>query len=510
MDRVYIFDTTLRDGEQAPGCSMNVEQKLDVANALKRLNVDVIEAGFPIASKGDFEAVSKIAKEVGSSYGPIIAGLSRAIRQDIEVCYEALKSAKRYRIHTFIATSKIHMKYKLKMTEDEVLETAVRAVKLARNLSDDVEFSTEDAVRSEPKFLYKVIEAAIKAGANVINIPDTVGYGIPRKFGELISNIINNVSNIDKAILSVHCHNDLGLAVANSLEAVLSGARQVHCTINGLGERGGNAALEEVVMAIKIRKDIFKCYTNVKTTEIYRTSKLVSTYVGFSVQPNKAIVGANAFAHESGIHQDGVLKYKGTYEIMTPKMVGVPESQIVLGKHSGRHALKKRLLEYGINLSEAELNEVFKKFKDLADKKKYLVDEDILALVKKDIAGFISLEYLIVNAGYGVLPSATVRLKINEKILQESMTGDGPVDAVYKAINKILNMDIKLEEYSLRALSTGCDAQGEVTVRIEYRGNTYKGVGVSTDIVDASARAYLDAINKIFSKIEKRRILDKV
>jgi len=426
--RVYIFDTTLRDGEQAPGFSMNMEEKMAVAHQLAKLGVDVIEAGFPIASPGDFEAVKRVAQEVR---GPIIAGLCRANEEDIERAAEALKYAERARIHTFIATSEIHMKYKLQMDPDDVLQAAVAAVKFARDFTDDVEFSAEDATRSDMDFLCRVVEAVIGAGATVVNIPDTVGYAIPDEFSERIATIMNSVPNVDRAIISVHCHNDLGLAVANSLAAVKVGARQVECTVNGIGERAGNASMEEIVMAIKTRSDLFGLTTGVNIHEIYRTSQLVSRVTGVYVQPNKAIVGKNAFAHESGIHQHGVLSNPLTYEIMTPESVGVPSSRLVLGKHSGRHALKERLASLGFDLDDETLGRVFDKFKVLADKKKEVFDEDLIIIAEEELMAVpraFELDYIHTTAGNKVLPTATVRLKRGEEAFQDSAIGDGPVE----------------------------------------------------------------------------------
>ncbi len=509
-EKIYIFDTTLRDGEQSPGASLTPKEKLEIAFQLQRLNVDIIEAGFPIASPGDHEAVSMIAKNVKSC---IIAALARAKKEDIDAAVSALKNASSPRIHTFIATSDIHIKYKLKMTKDEVLHTAVEAVKYARKFTDDVEFSCEDAARSEVDFMCKVIEEVIKAGATVINIPDTVGYSIPEEFGKLIKTIKEKVPNIDKCIISVHCHNDLGLAVANSISAIINGARQVECTVNGIGERAGNASLEEIVMILKTKRNyelLKNFYTEVNTEEIYATSRLVSNLTGIVVQPNKAIVGKNAFRHESGIHQDGVLKEKLTYEIISPKDVGVPSSELVLGKHSGRHALEKRLMELGYKFNKRVLNNIFVKFKILADKKKYIFDEDIIALVNEELGKHkqsIELKYFHIDSGSGVVPTATVELsiKVNSKtaLEREAEFGDGPVDAAYKAIDKILNKAFKLKnlpklvDYQLKAISSGKDAQGEVIVKLEYNGGIISGRGVSTDIIEASIKAYVSCWNNL-------------
>ncbi len=497
--RIFVFDTTLRDGEQSPGASLTVEEKLKIAHQLKKLGVDIIEAGFPIASPGDFEAVKKIAEEIGSSDGPTIAGLARAIEKDIEAAAEALKPAKKHRIHTFIATSDIHIKYKLRSTREEVLEKARWAVEFARKFTDDVEFSPEDATRSDKNFLFKVIETAIKAGAKTINIPDTVGYTTPFEFYELIREIIEKVPGADEIVLSVHCHNDLGLATANSLAAIRAGASQVEVTINGIGERAGNAALEEVVMALWTRKDYFKAYTNINTKEIYPTSRLVSTLTGFVVQPNKAIVGRNAFAHESGIHQDGILKSRLTYEIIEPQVIGLEESKIVLGKHSGRHAIKARLEKLGYHLSEEEVDKVFLKFKKLADVKKEIYDEDLIALVEDRKPEEMTYQLLYFNtmAGSATIPTSTVKIKIKDDEVVAAEWGDGPVDAIYKAIEKAVSQKGELLDFNLRAITRGKDAQGEVTIKLKLEdGTVVIGRGISTDILEASARAYIDALNR--------------
>jgi 2-isopropylmalate synthase len=516
-EKIIIFDTTLRDGEQAPGATLNKKEKFLIAESLKDLGVDVIEAGFPVSSPDDFEAVRFIAKNISSSK-VVICGLSRAIKRDIDVCWEAVKYAKNPRIHTFIATSDIHIKHKLNKTREEVLEMAREAVKYARRFTDNVEFSAEDAVRSEPEFLFKVIEEAIKAGATTINIPDTVGYSIPQEFGNLIKSIRENVPNIDKVVLSVHCHNDLGLAAANSLSAILNGARQVECTINGLGERAGNAALEEVVMALKVRKDIFKdFYTVIDTTKIYKTSYLVRSLTGIVVQPNKAIVGDNAFAHEAGIHQDGILKYKLTYEIMTPESVGVPESKLILGKHSGKHAFCRRLMDLGYRLPKKVIDRLFVKFKELADKKKYVYDEDLLSLVEEEThetsLELFTLDYLhTISGSKDILPTATVRLRKKKQVFQRAASGDGPVDAVYNAIDEITGIKPRLLDYVVQAVSMGKDAIGEASIKVEYQNSIYSGRGRSTDIIEASTKAYLDAINKIYlsKKLKKERIKEKL
>jgi 2-isopropylmalate synthase len=501
---VIFFDTTLRDGEQSPGASMNLKEKLIVANQLAALGVDVIEAGFPISSQGDFEAVKTISQQIKA---PSIAGLCRASEKDISACWNAVKYSKKPRIHIFLATSDLHIEKKLQKTRSQVLDMAVKAIKYAKNLCKDVEFSAEDAGRSDMDFLCKVVEAVIDAGANTVNIPDTVGYTTPVEFGQKIAEIKRKVPNIDKTILSVHCHNDLGLAVANSLSAIENGARQVECTINGIGERAGNASLEEIAMALKVRPHYYNVKHSIKTNEIYNTSKLVSRLTGIPVQVNKAIVGANAFAHESGIHQDGVLKARETYEIMSPADVGVPESLLVLGKHSGRHAFFKRIKDLGYKLKDKTLEQLFENFKILADKKKTVYDDDIIALIEEDYSSgketFI-LNYLSATSGTGTIPTATVKIskseedskKIKPMIFQEAACGSGPVDAVYKAIDKIINMDIKLTDFSLRSVSSGEDALGEVVLKIEYMGAIYSGKGTSTDIVEASAKAYMQAINK--------------
>jgi 2-isopropylmalate synthase len=504
-DRIIFFDTTLRDGEQSPGASMNIKEKIEVARQLQKLGVDVIEAGFPISSPGDFESVKLIAKEIK---GPAIAGLCRASIKDIDACWNAVKYSKKPRIHIVIATSDLHIKRKLQKTREEVFDMAVNSVRYAKKFSDQVEFSAEDASRSDMDYLAKVVQAVIEAGATSVNIPDTVGYAMPAEFGLMITELRSRVKNINKTVLSVHCHNDLGLAVANSLAAISAGVRQVECTINGIGERAGNAALEEIVMALKTRPQYFNFDCNINTKEIYKTSRLVSTLTGILVQPNKSVVGANAFAHESGIHQDGVIKERLTYEIMKPEDVGVPSSKLVLGKHSGRHALSKRLKELGYDLGAAELEKVYEKFKVLTDKKKVVFDDDLSALVEEDLnrmAETYTLEYLNTSSGTGIIPTATLRLAKNCKgakklIIQEAACGDGPVDAAYKAIDKIVKLNIRLDDYSLRAISSGKDAQGEVSVKVEYKDASYSGRGTSTDIIEASAKAYLQALNKIAAK----------
>ncbi len=498
-DKLIIFDTTLRDGEQSPGASMTRDEKIRIARALERLKVDVIEAGFPAASPGDFESVEAVARVIKDS---TVCGLARALDKDIDKAGEALKSAQRSRIHTFIATSPIHMQMKLQMQPEQVIEYAVRAVKRARQFTDDVEFSPEDAGRSEEDFLCRILEAVIDAGATTLNIPDTVGYSIPQQFGATIANLIQRIPNSDKAIFSVHCHNDLGLAVANSLAAVMNGARQVECTINGLGERAGNASLEEVVMAIRTRKDVFKCETRLDTREIMTCSRLVSSITGFPVQPNKAIVGANAFAHEAGIHQDGVLKNRETYEIMRAEDVGWAANKMVLGKHSGRNAFKSRMTELGFEFaSEEELNEAFFRFKQLADKKHDIFDEDLQALISEvsfetedEHTKLIALK---VCSETGEVPNATVTLRVEGREMTGTSSGSGAVDASLKAIESIVDSKATLELYSVNSITNGTDAQGEVTVRLELAGRIVNGSGADTDIVIASAKAYINAINKL-------------
>ncbi len=498
-EQLIIFDTTLRDGEQSPGASMTKDEKVRIARQLERMRVDIIEAGFPAASPGDFEAVRAVADAIRDS---TVCGLARAVEKDIDRVAEAIKPAKRGRIHTFIATSPIHMQNKLRMTPEQVLERAVWAVKRARQYTDDVEFSPEDAGRSETDFLCRVLEAVIAAGATTVNIPDTVGYNLPHQFGALIKTLRERVPNSDKAVFSVHCHNDLGLAVANSLSAVLNGARQVECTINGLGERAGNAALEEIVMAVRTRRDLFSCDTRIDTTQIVPASRLVSNITGFPVQPNKAIVGANAFAHESGIHQDGVIKKRETYEIMRAEDVGWAANRMVLGKHSGRNAFRTRLSELDIEFkTEAELNDAFERFKDLADKKHEIFDEDLQALVTE--AGLeqadekLKLVYLKVASETGTRPQASVTLNMNGVKKEASAEGGGPVDAAFKAIEAIVNSQSQLQLYSVSNITSGTDSQGEVTVRLEKAGRIVNGHGADTDIVIASAKAYLNALSKL-------------
>ncbi len=498
-DKLIIFDTTMRDGEQSPGASMTRDEKIRIAKALERMHVDVIEAGFPIASQGDFESVQAVAKAVKDS---TVCGLARALDKDIDRAGEALKGANSARIHTFIATSPIHMEMKLRMQPDQVLAQAVAAVKRARQYTDNVEFSPEDAGRSELDFLCRVLEAVIDAGATTVNIPDTVGYNLPHQFGELIRTLRERVPNSDKAIFSVHCHNDLGLAVANSLSAVLNGARQVECTINGLGERAGNAALEEIVMAVRTRRDLFTCNVGLDTTQIVPCSRLVSGITGFPVQPNKAIVGANAFAHESGIHQDGVLKSRETYEIMRAQDVGWMTNRMVIGKHSGRNAFRARMTELGVDFkSEDALNDAFSRFKDLADKKHEIYDEDLQALVTDAnlVAEneHVKLVALKVCSETGETPNASITLWVDGAERVAAAAGGGPVDASFRAIDSIVQSGAELLLYSVSNITTGTDAQGEVTVRLEKGGRIVNGQGSDTDIVIASAKAYINGLNKL-------------
>ena len=517
QDRIIIFDTTLRDGEQSPGATLNVEEKLEIAHSLSRLGVDVIEAGFAFASPGDFEAVNKIAAEVGTENGPIICSLARATQADIKTAAEALVPACHKRIHTFLATSDIHLKHKLRKTREEVLAIVPEMVAYARSFVDDVEFSPEDAGRSDPEFLYQVLEAAIAAGATTINIPDTVGYTTPSEFGALIKGIKDNVPNIERAIISVHGHNDLGLAVANFLEAIKNGARQLECTINGIGERAGNAALEELVMALHVRRQYFNPFlgrpvesteplTKIDTKQIYKTSRMVSNLTGMMVQPNKAIVGANAFAHESGIHQDGVLKNKLTYEIMDAQSIGLTDNQIILGKHSGRNAFRTRLKELGFELSETDLNKAFVRFKDVADKKKEISDWDIEAIVSDEIGQppeLFRLELVQVSCGDRARPTATVTLRTPDgEELTDAAIGTGPVDAIYKAINRVTNIPNELIEFSVQSVTAGIDAIGEVTIRLRHNGRVYSGRAANTDIIVASARAYIKALNRLYAALQ--------
>lgn len=498
---VKIFDTTLRDGEQSPGCSMNLQEKIQVAKQLELLKVDVIEAGFAIASPGDFTSVKEIAKKIKDC---TVASLARALPKDIDYGWEAIKYAKRPRIHTFIATSDIHMRHKLKMKPEEVLENAVNMVKYARGYCEDIEFSAEDATRSNQVFLARIFKKVIDAGATVINIPDTVGYTTPDEFYNLIKFIKENVSNIHKAEISVHCHDDLGMAVANTIAAAKAGATQFECTINGIGERAGNAALEEIIMAINTRKDFFDLHCNVDTTQIMRSSKLLSAITGVQVQPNKAIVGANAFAHESGIHQHGVLEEKSTYEIMTPESIGLSQNKMILGKHSGRHAFEKRLKMLGYSLSKEELDKVFREFKELADKKKSVYNRDIEAIVTKDsveVPKTYELERFVINSGNTITATASIVLKDKEKEIEEASIGDGPVDAAFKAIESIVELDFVLEDYYIHSVTEGKDAQGEAVVKLSKNNRIYTGRGLSTDVIEASIKAYLNAVNKMLYEI---------
>ena len=501
-NRVIIFDTTLRDGEQSPGASMNLEEKLRIAQVLEEMGVDVIEAGFPAASRGDFEAVQAIARTISKA---TVCGLARATRGDIEQVAEAIRPAARGRIHTFISTSPLHMKYKLDMSPDQVYERVIDSVRMARRFTDDVEWSCEDGSRSEHNFLCRCVEAAIAAGATTINVPDTVGYAIPDEFAAIITMLKNRVPNIDQAVISVHCHNDLGLGVANSLAAVKAGARQVECTINGLGERAGNAAMEEIVMALKTRHDNLPFFTAVNSEHIMRASRLVSATTGFVVQPNKAIVGANAFAHESGIHQDGMLKHAGTYEIMTPESVGLSTSKLVLGKHSGRHAFREKLKELSFELGENAFEDAFNRFKALADRKKEVFDEDIVALVDDQIGRAhdrIKLVSLEIACGTRA-SSAKLVLDVDGEERTCEQTGDGPVDSAFRCIKKLFETAARLRLYQVHAVTGGTDAQAEVTVRLEEHGRTVNGQGADTDTVVASVKAYLNALNKLLVKRQK-------
>ena len=504
QDRVYIFDTTLRDGEQSPGASMTLEEKLQIAELLDAMGVDVIEAGFPIASNGDFESVSEVAKLMKNAQ---VCGLARAGAKDIDRAADAVKHAKNPRIHTFISTSPVHMKHKLQMEPDEVMEAIAFSVSHARNHVENVEWSPEDATRTDRDFLCATVETAIKAGATTINIPDTVGYTVPKEYFEIITMLRERVPNIDKAIISTHCHNDLGLAVANSLSGVQAGARQVECTINGLGERAGNAALEEIVMALNVRNDAMPQWTNIETTSLARASKLVSSVTAFPVQYNKAIVGQNAFAHESGIHQDGMLKNNQTYEIMTPESVGISQTSLVMGKHSGRHAFREKIKALGYELGDNQLQEAFTRFKDLADRKKHVFDDDIVALVDDEVAkgaDRVKLVSLRVIAGSEGPQQAMLKLEIDGKETEIDSTGDGPVDATFNAINALFPHEANLQLYQVHAVTEGTDAQAEVSVRLEEKGKTVTGRAADTDTMVASARAYVSALNKLLIKREKQ------
>jgi 2-isopropylmalate synthase len=515
-EKIKIFDTTLRDGEQSPGASLNIHEKLEIAHQLAKLNVDVIEAGFPVSSPAQFDAVYRIASEVDKT----IAGLCRANEKDIDAAYKSLKPANSMRIHTFTSTSDYHIigkfgheKYGVSLQDKRktILKMTYDAVKYAKTFCDDVEYSAEDAGRTDIGYLIEVIETAIDAGANVVNIPDTTGYTMPIEFGRIISTLKEKVSNINQAVISVHCHNDLGLAVANSISAIENGARQIECTINGIGERAGNASLEEIVMALKVRGDLFPYETNINTKEIYNSSKLVSGFTGILVQRNKAIVGENAFAHESGIHQDGMLKSRDTYEIMTPELVGYPKTKIVLGRHSGRHGLKVRLEELGYDVSQDELIEIYSSFTKLADKKKEIFDDDLRMIMGDSISrkdDYYVLENLQVSSGSKSIPSAVVTIRTNDEVLQESSIGDGPIDAVFNAIERALNITPEVESYNVRSVTSGRQAMGEVLVRIRTKNNrSFTGRGVSTDIIEASALAYLSAQNK---KIVNQKLDSKI
>ncbi|NKB70151.1 MAG: 2-isopropylmalate synthase [Candidatus Latescibacteria bacterium] len=506
QDRVTVFDTTLRDAEQTPGASLTVGEKMEIAHQLARLRVDVIEAGFPISSNEDFEAVRRIGQEVE---GPIICGLARAVSGDIDRAGEALRDAPKPRIHTFVGTSNIHLQGQLRKGKEEVLKMAVQAVERAKSFCDDVEFSPMDAARTDPDYLREVITATIAAGATTINIPDTVGYAVPEQFGALIARILAEVENVDQAVISVHCHDDLGMAVSNTLAALKLGARQAECTLNGLGERAGNASLEEVVMALATRGDYFGLETGVVQREIIPTSRLVSRLMGIGVPPNKAVVGANAFAHSSGIHQDGVLKQRSTFEIMAPQDVGLDDTEIVLTARSGRHALRHRLEVLGYEMDQAKLDQIYEAFLELADKKKDIYDEDLVAIIgggSRDLPEHYRLEYLHTVSGTGTVPSATVRLCVGDQTVQHAAWGDGPVDATYNALGLAADIAVKVDEYAISALTGGSQAQGEVTVQLSDGGEPIKGRGVSTDIVEASAKAFVDALNRLAARSERGKL----
>ena len=505
MDKVIFFDTTLRDGEQAAGAGLSAQDKLQIAQQLEKLGVDVIEAGFPLSSPGDFDAVQLISGKIEDS---VVCALAHANPDAIDKAWEAVKKAKHPRIHVFLSASDIHLLYQLKKSRDEILQVSRDMVAHAKKHTEDVEFSPMDASRTDQSYIYQILEAVIDAGATTVNIPDTVGYAVPQEYGDLITGILNNVSNIEKAVVSVHCHNDLGLAVANSLEAIRRGARQVECTINGIGERAGNASLEEIVMALKTRNDAYCFSTNIDTTQIYKTSRLVSELSGFIVQPNKAIIGANAFRHQSGIHQDGVIKKAITYEIMDPKTVGIPASSLVLGKLSGRHAFKERLAELGFMLEGESFDHAFQSFKELAEKKREVTDRDIESLVKEELrtkSEVYHLDHIAVSCGDHSIPTATVRLiGPDGQSVADAALGTGPVDAVYEAINRIVRVPNKLTEFTVKSVTEGIDAIGEVLVRIESDGVTYTGRGAATDIIVASAKAYMNALNRLLA-VEKAR-----
>ena len=506
---ILIFDTTLRDGEQSPGCSMNIAEKLEVARALQQLGVDIIEAGFPIASPGDFEAVRAIAAEITDC---VVAGLARTLPKDIRRAAEAVNHARRPRIHVFCATSEIHRKYKLKRAKEEIINLAVEGVRLAKSFVDDVEFSPEDASRTEPDFLVEVVSAVIEAGATTVNIPDTVGYAMPDEFGRLIAYLREHTPNIDRAIISVHCHDDLGLAVANSLAAVRAGASQVECTVNGIGERAGNAALEEIVMAIQTRRDFLQVATAINTKRIYPTSRLVASVTGMAVPRNKAVVGENAFAHEAGVHQHGVIAHRETYEIMKPQDIGVPASRLVLGKHSGRHAFNQRADALGYQLTAEQIDRAFEKFKLLADKKKEVFDEDLQALIDEQleqVPEIWTLAAVHTSAGSKMTPTATVSLLREGRTVTDAATGDGPIDAIYETIQRITGIRLRLTGFALRGVTSGKDAQGEATIEVEHNGKRYRTRGVSTDIIEASARAYLVAVNRAANGAAKADTTDE-
>ncbi len=502
--KIQIFDTTLRDGEQSPGASMSIPEKIEIAQQLAALGVDIIEAGFPVSSPAQFEACKLIAEQV---QGPTIAGLARSVPKDIEAAGKSLAGAGKMRIHTFIATSPIHMQYKLNKKPDEVIKMAVEAVQYAKTFTDDVEFSPEDACRSEMPFLIEILSAVVEAGATTLNIPDTVGYVLPYEYGQIIAELKAKVVGVDNCILSTHCHNDLGVAVANSLAGVRNGARQIECAVNGLGERAGNAALEEIVMAIHTRADFFGIegkadeLLNIKTQEIYRTSQMVSRITGFVIQPNKAIVGANAFAHESGVHVDGVLKNRSTYEIMTPETIGLSGSRMVLGRHTGRHGFADRCQQLGFKLNDTDLEKAYQRFLEIADKKKEIFDEDITAIISDEIQvvteSVYKMQYLHVASGTGTLPTASVKIETPDGVKQAAACGDGPVDAAYQAIREAIDLCPELENYTIRAVTGGKEALGEAIVKIREDGKIFVGRGVSTDIIEASAKAYVDAINRM-------------
>ena len=496
-NRVYIFDTTLRDGEQSPGCSMNTEEKLILARQLEKLGVDIIEAGFPIASEGDFDAVRQIAREIKKSQ---VAGLARANKVDIDRAWQAIKGAAHPRIHTFISSSDIHLKYQLKKSREQVLKEAIAAVKLARSYTENVEFSPMDATRSDKEYLVEIVSAVIDAGACTVNIPDTVGYTIPEEFGKLIAYLFANVKNMGNTIIATHCHNDLGLAVANSLAGIRHGARQVECTINGIGERAGNTAMEEIVMALQTRKDLYGLYTKINTDQIYKTSRLLTQITGISVQPNKAIVGANAFAHESGIHQDGLIKEKITYEIMTPQSVGINDTHIVLGKHSGRNAISHHMKKMGYTLSDEQINKVAARVKELADVKKDIYDEDLEAIISEEIyrgEDKYNLVYLNVVSGNVAIPTATMEIQVGKDVVRAAGFGTGPVDATFAAIRNITKTNYPLMKYVVNAITGGSDAQGEVAVQLKYNNHSVVGRGAHPDVIVASAKAYINALNRL-------------